>query len=593
MLFKPRSAARKAAEYPPGPEPSTSTSQVMSAAPPYALAAAGTEIFDAAGAGAGAAARGADGAATALSASSKAMTDPWETLSPTLTRSSLTTPASEEGISLVALSDSSVMREASFAARSQGFTRTSMTSMSLKSPMSGTFTSIICATPSSQKGAADVGEDRGQIGREARAGRAVDDAVVVGERQRQHQPRSEGAVLVDRPHLRSRHAENRYFGCVDDGRERRTADAAEAGDAEAAAAHAVGLEFFLARGSGDFSQLLRQIENTLAVSVPDHWHQQAVGRIDRDSDVIVLLDDQVLAGLVERGVELRELLQRVYRSFHQGREHGEFEASCFRDLGVLLAERLELGDVGLVVLSDVRDGDPVAMQESAGKLPDSRQRFGFDRAELREIHLRPLRQIQNERAARDDGGDRGRTPHYCLHELLDIRLRDASLRARALDPNKVDAELARELAYRGARVRQRSRGWRRCVGHAFSAANRRRGGDWCRDGCKHRGGLCRVLGFRGGLCWRRRGILCLFKNEDGTALRNLVAGLDSQFLHHAGSRRRNLHRRLVRFHRDQRLLGLHRIARFDQHLDHIDVLEVADVGYEDFPRGFHACSVRD
>src|SRR5258707_11153652 len=134
------------------------------------------------------------------------MTVPVEPLSPTLIRNSLITPASDDGISIVALSDSSVMREASLATRSPGFTRTSMTSMSLKSPMSGTFTSIICATPASQKGAADVGEDRSQIGREARAGRSVDDAVVVGERQRQHQPRNERPVFLHRPHLRSPHA---------------------------------------------------------------------------------------------------------------------------------------------------------------------------------------------------------------------------------------------------------------------------------------------------------------------------------------------------------------------------------------------------
>src|SRR5258706_2476634 len=116
------------------------------------------------------------------------MTDPLETLSPTLTRSSLTTPASEEGFSIVALSDSSVMREASLATRSPGFTRTSMTSMSLKSPMSGTFTSIICATPASQKGAADVGEDRSQVGREAVAGRSLEDAVGLGDGHPRDQP---------------------------------------------------------------------------------------------------------------------------------------------------------------------------------------------------------------------------------------------------------------------------------------------------------------------------------------------------------------------------------------------------------------------
>ena len=78
------------------------------------------------------------------------MTVPFETLSPILTRNSFTTPASDDGISIVALSDSSVMSEASLATRSPGLTRTSMTSISLKSPMSGTFTSIICATPASK-----------------------------------------------------------------------------------------------------------------------------------------------------------------------------------------------------------------------------------------------------------------------------------------------------------------------------------------------------------------------------------------------------------------------------------------------------------
>src|SRR6266852_437987 len=245
-------------------------SQVTSAVPLNAVGAgngaAGFGGEDVATAGAGTGLEGGAAAAPVLS-SSRRIGDPCETLSPSLTRSSFTIPACGDGISIVALSDSSVMREASFSTRSPGFTRTSMISTSLKSPMSGTLTSIICAMPASQKGAADVGEDRGQVGREARPGGAVDDTVIVGERQRQHQPRNERAIPVDRPHLRSRHAENRDLRCVDDRRERRSADTAKARDAEGAAAHAVWLEFFLARGLGDFSQLLRQIENTLVVSV--------------------------------------------------------------------------------------------------------------------------------------------------------------------------------------------------------------------------------------------------------------------------------------------------------------------------------------
>ena len=53
-----------------------------------------------------------------------------------------TTPACVEGTSIVALSLSSVTRESSFLILSPGFTSSSMTGTSLKSPMSGTLTSI-------------------------------------------------------------------------------------------------------------------------------------------------------------------------------------------------------------------------------------------------------------------------------------------------------------------------------------------------------------------------------------------------------------------------------------------------------------------
>src|SRR5690348_8058431 len=177
----PRSAARNAAEYPPGPEPRTTMSQLRSEAPEYAAAGAVEGVGATATGAAAGAERGTGAAATGPWVSSSAMTLPWETLSPTLTRSSLMTPASDDGISIVALSDSSVIREASFATRSPGLTSTSMTSTSLKPPMSGTFTAIICATPASQEGAADVGEHRGEIRGEARAGGTVDDAVIVCE----------------------------------------------------------------------------------------------------------------------------------------------------------------------------------------------------------------------------------------------------------------------------------------------------------------------------------------------------------------------------------------------------------------------------
>src|SRR5450755_1036171 len=74
--------------------------------------------------------------------SSVAIDDPLETLSPTFTVSAMTTPACEDGISIDALSLSTVIRLCSALTVSPGLTSSSITATSAKSPMSGTTTSI-------------------------------------------------------------------------------------------------------------------------------------------------------------------------------------------------------------------------------------------------------------------------------------------------------------------------------------------------------------------------------------------------------------------------------------------------------------------
>ena len=78
--------------------------------------------------------------ASASAASSTSTSVPIATLSPSLTFNSLTTPAADDGISIEALSDSTVIRDCSSLTLSPGFTITSITVTSLKSPMSGTST---------------------------------------------------------------------------------------------------------------------------------------------------------------------------------------------------------------------------------------------------------------------------------------------------------------------------------------------------------------------------------------------------------------------------------------------------------------------
>lgn len=65
------------------------------------------------------------------------------TLSPTLTATDLTTPAADDGISIEALSDSTVISDCSAFTVSPTFTSTSITATSSKSPMSGTLISTV------------------------------------------------------------------------------------------------------------------------------------------------------------------------------------------------------------------------------------------------------------------------------------------------------------------------------------------------------------------------------------------------------------------------------------------------------------------
>ena len=83
--------------------------------------------------------------AGAAAPSSMRIAEPSDTVSPTATFSSRTTPACGAGTSIVALSDSSVISGSSGATSSPGATSTSMIGTSAKSPMSGTLISTMSA----------------------------------------------------------------------------------------------------------------------------------------------------------------------------------------------------------------------------------------------------------------------------------------------------------------------------------------------------------------------------------------------------------------------------------------------------------------
>ena len=187
------------------------------------------------------------GASAAPSASTIATTLPSDNLSPTFTFNSTILPATLDGTSIVALSDSSVTRPLlhRVAEGDEQFDHRDVVVTADVGDLD--FDRLaMCGAPV-RACPRHIAEHLREVGGEARRGGAVDDAVVVAQRQRQHQARLELLPSQTGFIATSRHAEDRHFGRIDDRRERRAADAAERTDRETPALMSAGAELAVAR----------------------------------------------------------------------------------------------------------------------------------------------------------------------------------------------------------------------------------------------------------------------------------------------------------------------------------------------------------
>src|SRR5579864_3822769 len=73
----------------------------------------------------------------------------------------------------------------------------------------------------------DVLEDVAQVASESRGQRTIDDAVIIGDTNGQHQTWDERLAIPHRCHFRTHHAENCHFWRIDDWRKGRTTYTAE------------------------------------------------------------------------------------------------------------------------------------------------------------------------------------------------------------------------------------------------------------------------------------------------------------------------------------------------------------------------------
>src|SRR5262250_2820484 len=101
--------------------------------------------------------------------------------------------------------------------------------------------------------------------------------MIVGERQRQHQAWHEGEIAVHGPHRGPGYSQYGDFGGVDDRRERRAADAAEARDGEAATLHARRRQLSGPSLLGELPEVAGELVHVLAIRIAYHRHHESVG----------------------------------------------------------------------------------------------------------------------------------------------------------------------------------------------------------------------------------------------------------------------------------------------------------------------------
>ena len=264
--------------------------------------------------------------------------------------------------------------------------------------------------------------------------------MVVGERQRQHQP---WGKLLTTPHRLDGgfgDTENGHLRGIDDGRKGSTTYGAKAGDGEDTALHLIRLQFLLPRFSSQLNALCGQLPQTLAINIFNHRYQQAVGRIHRHTDMDVLFVDQRLTVRTERGAKLRHQFQHVGNGLEDKRYGCKL---CISGLGrqfLRLAKRFQFGDIALIKLRYPGHIEPGTLEVLCRDFTHPTQGDFFYVAPLTEVNLGYGR---NASAS----GLGGFIAEAFFHIPLHILLENAVTRTAASDDGQINTKLPGQLTH--------------------------------------------------------------------------------------------------------------------------------------------------
>ena len=288
--------------------------------------------------------------------------------------------------------------------------------------------------------------------------------------------------------------------------------------------------------------------------MPQHRDHEALVGVGREPEVVIALEHDLAARVVEACVERREPPERIHQRAQDVGEVGEPDPGA---LGAGPGPLAVLGERGEVALGDERE---------VGR--------GLDRA----LHVlgdqAPQSPHRHALLGLGGGGGRGGSGDRTARRLggaPDVGGRDGAARAAARDPLERDPQLLREQPHRGCGGDPGGRHGYRRAGRRRTGRRRRSGGRRAWRGRRARGRPCRS---------RRCGRLAVHRDRDDRRPdRHHLPGLGEQGRDHPRARRGDLDARLVGHHLDQGLALGHALAGLDQPADDLALGDsLADVG---------------
>ena len=154
--------------------------------------------------------------------------------------------------------------------------------------------------------------------------------MVEGERDVHHIPHIDLPLSEDRPFHDLVDAQDCNVWKVDDGRSEESAYCTHVGNREGRAVNLLQGELTRPGLLGELFDLPRECEDVLRVGVLNDRDHEPLLRVDRYSEVVVSLEDDVPALLIERGIQVREFLEGRDECLHDERKVCELHTPLLR-----------------------------------------------------------------------------------------------------------------------------------------------------------------------------------------------------------------------------------------------------------------------